>query len=80
MKFGYEDLEVWNRSGDFTVEIIEVVEFLDTPRKHYRLLEQIEAEPLKTNSSALLPSTGSGTTPTWSYWRDRATECPKNSP
>lgn len=43
MKFGYEDLEVWNRAVDFAVNIINLVESLDTSRKHYRLLEQIEA-------------------------------------
>ncbi len=42
MKFGYEDLEVWNRAVDFAVEIINIVESLVTTRKHYRLLEQIE--------------------------------------
>ena len=43
MKFGYEDLQVWNRAVDFAVNVIELVETIDTGRKHYRLLEQIEA-------------------------------------
>ena len=43
MKFGYEDLVVWNRAVSFSVNIIDVVENVDTDRKHYRLLEQIEA-------------------------------------
>ena len=43
MKFGYEDLDVWNRSVDFAVKVIELVETIDTGRKHYRLFEQIEA-------------------------------------
>ena len=43
MKFGYEDLEVWDRAVDFAVKVIELVETIDTGRKHYRLLEQIEA-------------------------------------
>ncbi len=43
MKFGDEDLEVWNRSVDFAVSIIELIENINTSRKHYRLLEQIEA-------------------------------------
>jgi len=42
-KFGYEDLEVWNRAVDFAVRVIDVVESLETSRKHFRLLEQIEA-------------------------------------
>ena len=43
MKFGYEDLEVWKRAVDFAVKVIDTVENISTNRKHYRLLEQIEA-------------------------------------
>ena len=43
MKFGYEDLEVWKRAVDLAVKIIDTVENISTNRKHYRLLEQIEA-------------------------------------
>jgi four helix bundle protein len=43
MKFGYEDLDVWNKAVEFAVEVIEVVEKISTDRKHYRLLEQVEA-------------------------------------
>ena len=43
MKFGYEDLGVWNKAVEFAVEVIDVVEGISTDRKHYRLLEQIEA-------------------------------------
>lgn len=49
MKFGYEDLNVWNKAVDFAVEVIELVENISTDRKHYRLLEQVEA------SSASIP-------------------------
>lgn len=42
-KFGYENLDVWNRAVDFAVKVIELVEIIDTGRKHYRLLEQIES-------------------------------------
>jgi len=43
MKFGYEELEVWRRSVDFAVSVIDLTETIDTGRKHYRLFEQIEA-------------------------------------
>lgn len=43
MKFGCEDLDVWNRAVDFAVKVIELVETVDTGRRHYRLFEQIEA-------------------------------------
>lgn len=42
MKFGYKDLEVWNRSVDFAVKVIELIETIDTGRKHYRIFEQME--------------------------------------
>ncbi len=43
MKLGYEDLDVWNKAVEFAVEVIELVENISTHRKHYRLLEQVEA-------------------------------------
>ena len=43
MKFGYENLAVWNRAVDFSVAVIDTVENVSTDRKHYRLLEQIES-------------------------------------
>jgi len=43
LKFGYEDLEVWNKAAEFAVEVIDLVENITTHRKHYRLLEQVEA-------------------------------------
>lgn len=43
MDFGYENLEVWSRSVDFAVRVVDLVESMDTPRKHFRLLDQIEA-------------------------------------
>jgi len=42
MKFGYEDLDVWNKAVNFAVKVIDIVENMNTDRKHYRLLEQIE--------------------------------------
>ena len=43
MKFAYEDLDVWNKAVDFSVDVIDTVDGISTERKHYRLLEQIEA-------------------------------------
>jgi hypothetical protein len=40
MKFAYEKLEVWNRSVDFAVAVIDTVENISTDRKlflHKRL-------------------------------------------
>lgn len=43
MKFAYEDLDVWNKAVDFAVKVIDTVDAINTSRKHFRLLEQIEA-------------------------------------
>ncbi len=43
MRFGYEDLSVWDKAVNFAVDVITAVENIATDRKHYRLLEQIES-------------------------------------
>ncbi len=43
MKFAYENLDVWNKAVEFAVKVIDTVDNIDTGRKHYRLLDQIEA-------------------------------------
>ena len=43
LQFGYEDLNVWNRAVNFAVMVIDASESIDTERRHYRLIEQIEA-------------------------------------
>ena len=51
MQFGYEDLDVWNKAVDFAVQVINVVESITTDRKHYRLLEQIEASSTSVSAN-----------------------------
>ncbi|MEJ2657369.1 MAG: four helix bundle protein [Desulfobacterales bacterium] len=43
MKFAYEKLDVWNKAIEFTVKVIDIAEDINTNRKRYRLVEQIEA-------------------------------------
>jgi four helix bundle protein len=43
MRFGFEDLEVWRKSIDFANQVISVTEDVKSPRKHFRLLEQLES-------------------------------------
>ena len=38
----YKDLQVWQKSMEFANRVIQF-DGLDTPRKHYRLLEQLES-------------------------------------
>ncbi len=42
-KSSFKDLVVWQKSLDFANEVIDLAEKLDTGRKHYRLIEQLEA-------------------------------------
>lgn len=42
-RFGYEDLEVWQKAIDWTSEIVRMVDNLRTDRMHFRLIEQLEA-------------------------------------
>jgi four helix bundle protein len=57
MSFSFEDLEVYQRALEFSVSVIEVVDKLDTPRKHYRLIEQLESS---STSVALNIAEGKG--------------------
>lgn len=43
MGFAFEDLVVYQKALSFSVAVIDVVDELSTPRKHYRLIEQLEA-------------------------------------
>jgi four helix bundle protein len=39
----YRDLVVWQKSMEFANSVIDLTEQLETDRKHYRLVEQLEA-------------------------------------
>lgn len=43
VKFSFEDLEVWQKAIDFADRVIGVVDKLNTDRKPYRLIEQLES-------------------------------------
>ena len=36
MGFAFEDLKVYQRALDFAVAVIDIIDEIDTPRKHYR--------------------------------------------
>lgn len=42
-KFSFEDLEVWQKTVDFAVSVIDTIETLNPDRNHYRLIEQLES-------------------------------------
>jgi len=57
MAFAFENLTVYQRALDFSVSIIEIIDEIDTHRKYYRLIEQLEAS---CTSIALNISEGKG--------------------
>ena len=57
MGFAFEELKVYQRALEFAVSVIDIVDELDTPRKHYRLIEQLES---CSTSVALNISEGKG--------------------
>ena len=42
-KFGYEDLEVWQKAIDWASEIVSLSDGLETDRGHFRLVEHLES-------------------------------------
>ena len=57
MGFSFEDLKVYKKALDFSVAVIDVIDEVKTPRKHFRLIEQLEAS---SSSIALNISEGKG--------------------
>jgi len=43
MAFAFEKLKVYQRALDFAVAIINIIDEIETPRKHFRLIEQLES-------------------------------------
>jgi four helix bundle protein len=43
VKFSFEDLGVWKKAVDFADHTIALMDSLDSERKHYRLMDQLEA-------------------------------------
>ena len=43
IEFGYEKLLVWQRSLGWANRVLSIAENIETERKHYRLIEQVES-------------------------------------
>jgi four helix bundle protein len=43
IKFGFEDLVVWQKAIEFAFKVVQLTEGIKTDRKHYRLIENCEA-------------------------------------
>ena len=42
-KFNFENLEVWQKAVELSIDLIDLSENINTDRRHYRLIEQFEA-------------------------------------
>jgi four helix bundle protein len=42
-RFSFEDLEVWKEAVDFAEQCLTLVDNIETGRKHFRLIEQLES-------------------------------------
>ncbi len=51
MAFAFEKLQVYQRALEFAVEVIKIIDEIEAPRKHYRLIEQIEASSTSVASN-----------------------------
>ena len=51
MAFAFEELKVYQNALDFAVSVIETIDEIDAPRKHYRLFEQIESSSTSISSN-----------------------------
>ena len=41
--FSFQELKVWQKSVKFAEKVIRTIDEMNAPRKHYRLIEQLES-------------------------------------
>ena len=49
--FAFEDLLVWQKAIDFAEAVIKTIDEFETPRKHYRVIEQLESAAISVSSN-----------------------------
>ncbi len=49
--FAFEDLLVWQKSMDFAEAVIKEIDQFEAPRKHFRIIEQLEAAAISVSSN-----------------------------
>ena len=42
-RFSFEDLEIWQEAVEFANQCLEITERISNQKKHYRIIEQMEA-------------------------------------
>jgi len=51
MAFAFEELKVYQKALDFAVNVIQTIDEIGAPRKHFRLFEQIESSSTSVASN-----------------------------
>ena len=41
--FSFQELKVWQKGVEFAEKVIRTIDGLDAPRRHYRIIEQLES-------------------------------------
>jgi four helix bundle protein len=49
--FAFEDLLVWQKAIDFAEAVIKTIDDFEAPRKHFRIIEQLEAAAISVSSN-----------------------------
>ena len=49
--FAFEDLLVWQKSIEFAEIVIRTIDEFEAPRKHFRIIEQLEAAAISVSSN-----------------------------
>jgi len=49
--FAFEDLLVWQKAIDFAEVVIKTIDEFEAPRKHFRIIEQLEAASISISSN-----------------------------
>ena len=49
--FAFEDLLVWQKAIDFAETVIKTIDKFEAPRKHFRIIEQLEAASISVSSN-----------------------------
>lgn len=49
--FAFEDLLVWQKSMDYAEIVIKTIDQFEAPRKHFRIIEQIESSAISISSN-----------------------------
>ena len=50
-----KDLKVWHKSIDFADKVIELLENLNSNRRHFRIMEQIKSASTSVSSNIACP-------------------------